>query len=129
MREYFFTYMVKYHTLTWTEYARIFYYHDFWRTLSFPPDTTILYLMISCEGKLRNGTKYAELVYLLAITGNSGVQKHMAYRGKLMDPYGSTTARHQFFLFVLGPILYVAFVSLSTYVRCTRRLISKKIFF
>ena len=51
------------------------------------------------------------------------------YRGKLMDLYGSTTARHRFFLFVLGPILYVAFVSVSTYVRCTRRLISKKIFF
>ena len=30
-------------------------------TLSFPPNTTILYLMISCEGELRNGTKYAEL--------------------------------------------------------------------
>ncbi len=51
------------------------------------------------------------------------------YRGKLMDPYGSTTARHRFFLFVLGPILYVAFVSVSMYVRCTRRLISKKMFF
>ncbi len=50
------------------------------------------------------------------------------YLGKLMDPYGFTTARHRFFLFVLGPILYVAFVSVSTYVRCTKRLISK-IFF
>ena len=51
------------------------------------------------------------------------------YRGKLMDPYGSTNARHQLFLFVLGPISYVGVDSVSTYVHCTRRLISKKIFF
>ncbi len=78
MWEYFFMYVVEYHTLTWTEYAKIFYYHDFWRTLSFPPNTTTLYLMLSCKGELRNGTKYAELAYLLPISGNSGVQKHMA---------------------------------------------------
>ena len=34
--------------------------------------------MISCEGELRNGTKYAKLVYLLTISGISGVQKQMA---------------------------------------------------
>ncbi len=78
MQEYFFTYVVEYHALTRTEYARIFYYRDFWRTLSFPPNTTILYLMISCKGELRNGTKYAELAYLLPISGNSGLQKRMA---------------------------------------------------
>ena len=78
IREYFFTYVVEYHALTWTEYASIFYYRDFWGTLSFPPNTTILYLMISCEGELRNGTKYAKLAYLLPISGNSGVQKHTA---------------------------------------------------
>ncbi len=50
------------------------------------------------------------------------------YRGKLMGPYGSTTARHQLFLFI-EPISYVAFFSVSTYARCTRRLIWKKIFF
>jgi hypothetical protein len=33
------------------------------------------------------------------------------YRGKLMDPYGSTTVRHRFFLFILGPILYVTVLS------------------
>ena len=78
----FFTHVVDFHTLTQTEYTRIFYYRDFWGTLSFPPNTTILYLMISCEGKLRNGTKYAALVYLLPISGNSGVQKRMARRGR-----------------------------------------------
>jgi hypothetical protein len=56
-------YVVEYNTLTRTEYARIFYYCDFWRTLSFRPNTTTLYLMIFCEGELRNGTKYAELAY------------------------------------------------------------------
>ena len=70
--------MVEYHALTRTENARIFYYRDFWGTLSFPPNTTILYLMISCKGKLRNGTKYAKLAYFLPISGNYGVQKHMA---------------------------------------------------
>ena len=78
MREYFFTYMVEYHTLTWTEYARIFYYCDFSHTLSFPPNTTIICLMISCEGKLKNGSKYDKLAYLLTISGNSGVQQRMA---------------------------------------------------
>ena len=76
--EYLFVYVVQYYALTWTEYARFFYYCDFWRTLSFRPNTTTLYLMISCEGELRNGTKYAELAYLLLISGNSGVQKRMA---------------------------------------------------
>ena len=56
-------YVVQYHTLTWTEYARIFYNRDFWRTLSFHPNTTTLYLMISCKGELRNGTKYANMAY------------------------------------------------------------------
>ena len=74
MREYFFMYVVEYHALTRIEYARIFYYRDLWYTLPFPPNTTIIYLMISCEGELRNGTKYAELAYLLPISGNSGVQ-------------------------------------------------------
>ena len=78
MREYFFKYMVEYDALTWTKYARIFYYHDFWHTLSFCPNTTTLYLTISCEGELRNGTKYTELAYLFLISGNSGVQKCMA---------------------------------------------------
>ena len=32
IREYFFTYLVEYHILTRTEYARIFYYRDFWHT-------------------------------------------------------------------------------------------------
>ncbi len=82
MREYFFMYMVEYDTLTWTEYAKIFYYHDFWRTLSFRPNTPTLYLMISCEGELRNGTKYAKLAYLFLISGNSGVQKCMAFEPK-----------------------------------------------
>ena len=80
MREFFFTYMVEYHALTWTEYARIFYYCDFWCTLFFPPNTTILYLMISCKGELRNGTIYAKLPYLLPISGKSGVQKRMSYQ-------------------------------------------------
>ena len=78
MREYFFMYVVEYHALTRIEYARIFYYRDLWYTLPFPPNTTIIYLMISCEGELRNGTKYAELAYLFLISGNSGVQKCMA---------------------------------------------------
>jgi hypothetical protein len=80
MREYSFTYVVEYHTLTWTEYAKNFYYRDFWRTLSFPFNTTIIYLMISCKGKLRDGTKYAKLAYLMPISGNSGVQKRMALK-------------------------------------------------
>jgi hypothetical protein len=71
----FFTYVVEYHTITRTEYARIFYYHDFWCTLSFRPNTATLHLMISCKGELRNGTKYTELAYLLPISGNSGVLK------------------------------------------------------
>jgi hypothetical protein len=37
--------------------------------------------MISCKGMLRNGEKYAKLAYLLPISGNSGVQKHMAFGG------------------------------------------------
>jgi hypothetical protein len=39
-----FVYVVQYHALTRTEYARIFYNRDFWRTLSFRPNTTTLYL-------------------------------------------------------------------------------------
>jgi hypothetical protein len=78
--------VVEYHALTWTEYARIFYYHDFWCTLSFPPDTTILYLMISYKGELRNGTTYAEMAYLLLISGNSGVQKAYGLKGVEMAP-------------------------------------------
>jgi hypothetical protein len=42
------------------------------------PNTTTLYLMIFCEGELRNGTKYAKLAYLLLISGNYGIQKRMA---------------------------------------------------
>ena len=54
----------------------MFYYSDFWHTFSlFRPNTTTLYLMIPCKGELRNGKKYAELEYLLPISGNSGVQK------------------------------------------------------
>ncbi len=78
MREYVFMYLVEYNALTRREYARIFYYCDFWRTLSFRPNTSTLYLMIFCEGEVRNGTKYAKLAYLLLISGNSGVQKRMA---------------------------------------------------
>ena len=81
MQEYFFMYVVEYDVLTRTEYARIFYYCDFWYTLSFHPNTTTLYIMIFCEGELRNGTKYAELVYLLPISGNSGIQKCMIFWG------------------------------------------------
>ena len=78
MGEYLFMYVVEYDALTWTEYTRKFYYCDFWRTLSFCPNTTTLYLMIFCKGELRNGTKYAKLAYLFPISGNSGVQKCMA---------------------------------------------------
>ena len=78
--EYLFVYMVQCHTLTRTEYVRFFYYRDFWCTLFFHPNTTTLYLMISCKGELRNGTKYAELAYLLPISRNSGVQKQMDYQ-------------------------------------------------
>ena len=35
--------------------------------------------MISWEGELWNGKKYAKLAYLLPISGNSGVQKRMAW--------------------------------------------------
>ncbi len=45
---------------------------------SFHPNSTTLYLMISCKGKLRNGKKHAKLAYLLLISGNSGIQQHMA---------------------------------------------------
>ena len=58
----------------------IFYYCDFWHTFSFHPNTTTLYLMIFCKDELRNGKKYAKLAYLLLISGNSGIQKHMACR-------------------------------------------------
>ncbi len=37
--------------------------------------------MIFSKGEFRNGKKYAELAYLLPISGNSGVKKQMAYRG------------------------------------------------
>ena len=78
MREYYFMYVVEYNALTWTECARIFYYRNFWHTLSFRPNTNTLNLMISCKGKLRYGTKYAKLAYLLPISVNFGIQKHMA---------------------------------------------------
>ena len=39
--------------------------------------------MISHEGEFRNGKKYAELAYLLPISGNSGVQKRMAHQEML----------------------------------------------
>jgi hypothetical protein len=32
MREYFFTYVVEYYALTWTEYTKKKYYRNFWRT-------------------------------------------------------------------------------------------------
>ena len=92
MWEYFFTYVVEYHALTWTEYTSIFYYCDFWRTLSFPPNTTIIYLMISCEGELRNGTKYAKLAYLLPISGNLGVQKRTIQLTSIDYPQIPSTA-------------------------------------
>ena len=37
----------------------LFYYHDFWGTFSFRPNTTTLYLMISCDVELRNKKNYA----------------------------------------------------------------------
>jgi hypothetical protein len=37
--------------------------------------------MIFPEGEFRNEKKYAELVYVLPISGNSGVQKQMALMG------------------------------------------------
>ena len=43
--EYLFVYVVQYHTLTRTEYARFLYYRDFWRTLSFRPNTTTLFTL------------------------------------------------------------------------------------
>jgi len=42
--------------------------------------------MISCEGELRNGKKYAELAYFMTISGNSGVQKRMAFEEKKEFP-------------------------------------------
>jgi hypothetical protein len=39
--------------------------------------------MISCEGKGWTGKKYAKLVYFLAISENSGVQKERALRAVL----------------------------------------------
>jgi hypothetical protein len=66
---------------------QVFYNRDFRCTLSFRHNTTTLYLMISCEGELRNGTKYAKLAYLLLISGNSGVQQRMAFgEEKLVAP-------------------------------------------
>ena len=38
--------------------------------------------MISSEGEFRNGKKYAKLAYLLSISGNSGIQKRMAFEEK-----------------------------------------------
>jgi len=43
-----------------------------------PYSLSLFYFMISYEGEFRNGKKYAELAYLLLISGNSGVQKRMA---------------------------------------------------
>ena len=43
--------------------------------------------MIFCDGELRNGTKYAELAYLLPISGNSGKQNRMVLgEKKLVAP-------------------------------------------
>ncbi len=43
--------------------------------------------MIFCEGELSNGTKYTKLAYLLLISGNSDVQKRMAFgEEKLVAP-------------------------------------------
>ncbi len=56
-----------------------FYYCDFWRTFSCRPTSlSLFYSMISCEGELRNGKKYAEMAYFMTISGNSGVHKRMA---------------------------------------------------
>ena len=40
--------------------------------------------MISSEGEFRNGKKYAELAYLLPISGNSGIQKWMASTANIL---------------------------------------------
>ena len=54
-----------------------FFVINFWRTFSFCPNTTTLYLMFSCKGEMRNGKKYTKVAYLLPISGNSGIQKRM----------------------------------------------------
>jgi len=77
----FHVYVDLYHALTRTEYAWNLFSCDFWHTFSFLPDSlSLFYSMISSEGEFRNGKKYAELVYLLPISGNSGVQKRMELR-------------------------------------------------
>ncbi len=73
--------------------------------------------------------RYSTLLTSYFFRKNSPYLRLSPYRGKFMDPYRSTTARHRFFLLVLGPISYVAFVSVLPYVRCTRHIILKKIFF
>ena len=67
----FHVYVDLYHALTRKKYARNFYYCGFWRTFSCRPTSLLLfYSMISCEGELRNGKKYAELAYFMTISGN-----------------------------------------------------------
>ena len=78
MREYFLMYVASCPNLD--RVARNFYYHDFWRTFSCRPIPYFTLLpTASCEGELRNEIKYTELAYLKTISGNSGVQKRMAY--------------------------------------------------
>ncbi len=45
-----------------------------------PYSLSLFYFMISCKGKGKEwtGKKYTKLVYFLAISGNSGVQKERA---------------------------------------------------
>ena len=65
----FHVYVDLYHALTRKKYARNFYYCGFWRTFSCRPTSLLLfYSMISCEGELRNGKKYAELAYFMTIS-------------------------------------------------------------
>ena len=66
----FHVYVDLYHALTRKKYARNFYYCGFWRTFSCRPTSlSLFYSMISCEGELRNGKKYAELAYFMTILG------------------------------------------------------------
>ena len=54
-----------------------------------PPYFLLLFYFVSYEGEFRNGKKYAKLVYLLPISGNSGVQKRMALaEGDIPPPAG-----------------------------------------
>ena len=70
-------------------YTRNFYYRDFWRTFSCRPTSlSLFYSMVSCKGELRNGKKYAQLAYFMTISGNSGVQKRMAFGGSCVQERG-----------------------------------------